>query len=175
MKTPSFELQPTLRGNLLELIPLKSNDFDELYAVAADPLIWEQHPQKDRFQKEVFQKFFIEALASKGAFIVRSFSTGNVIGSSRFYDYRPTKSEVVIGYTFLARSVWGGTYNAELKKLMLDHAFQFVENVIFHVDPKNIRSQKAMLKIGGEPLGEGLIQFPNLEPKISLFYRISRK
>ena len=53
-----FALQPCLKGDLLELRPLCAEDFRDLYAVAADPLIWEQHPCKDRYQEEVFTSFF---------------------------------------------------------------------------------------------------------------------
>src|SRR5262245_47717314 len=149
----SFELQPTLIGKLLELRPLRPEDFDALYAVASDPLIWEQHPQHDRYKLEVFQEFFRVALASGGAFIVTDCQDGRVIGSSRFNGYDPEKSEIEIGWTFLARSHWGGVYNREMKVLMLRHAFQFVDNVIFLVGAKNLRSQRAMEKIGGVRVG----------------------
>jgi RimJ/RimL family protein N-acetyltransferase len=144
-----FELQPTLRGNLLELRPLQPEDYDALYAVASDPLIWEQHPSNDRYKEEVFQEFFEYALESGGALIVIDSKDGKVIGSSRFHGYDLEKSEIEIGWTFLARSHWGGTYNREMKQLMLRHAFQFVKSVYFLIGPQNLRSQRAMEKIGG--------------------------
>jgi N-acetyltransferase len=149
----NFDLQPTLQGALLHLRPLLPSDFDLLYAVAADPLIWEQHPHFDRYKKEVFQKFFADALDSRGAFIVIDNKTNKVIGSSRFAGLDEQKSEVEIGWTFLARSHWGGLYNGEMKRLMLAHAFQYVKTVIFLVGPKNIRSQRALAKIGALPAG----------------------
>jgi RimJ/RimL family protein N-acetyltransferase len=145
----SFELQPNLKGELIELRPLKPEDWDDLFAVASDPLIWEQHPARDRYKEDVFRVFFKEALESGGAFVVLDKKTQQVIGSSRFHGYDPEKSEIEIGWTFLARSYWGGHYNWELKQLMLAHAFKFVEGVVFHVGQSNIRSQKAMEKIGG--------------------------
>ncbi len=148
-----FELQPTLKGELIELRPLRPEDFADLYAVASDPLIWEQHPARDRYQEEVFKEFFREALQSGGAFIVLDRKDGRVIGSSRFYGYDPQKSEIEIGWTFLARSHWGGVYNREMKLLMLGHAFRFVENVIFRVGIHNRRSQRAVEKIGGVRVG----------------------
>ena len=113
-----FDLQPILKGELIELRPLRHEDFDDTYAVASDPVIWEQHPAKDRYKKEVFVDFFREALESRGALIVIDRKNGQVIGSSRFYGYDPEKSEIEIGWTFLARSYWGGIYNRELKGLM---------------------------------------------------------
>lgn len=144
-----FNLQPTLRGELLELRPLRAEDFQDLYAVAADPLIWEQHPDKDRYKEDVFKKFFREALESGGALLAVDSRDGRVIGSSRFHGYDEEKSEVEIGWTFLARSHWGGRYNGEMKRLMLRHAFGFVNSVIFLVGPQNLRSQRAVEKIGG--------------------------
>lgn len=160
----SFDLQPILKGELLELRPLRAEDFHDLYAVAADPLIWEQHPNKDRHKEEAFKVFFREALESGGALIAINSKTGQVIGSSRFHECDQEKSRVEIGWTFLARSHWGGYYNGEMKQLMLRHAFSFVNSVIFLVGPQNVRSQRAMEKIGGvrvgsRPDGNGLDSF----------------
>src|SRR5712671_5945930 len=124
-----FDLQPTLQDDLLHLRPLRPDDFDVLYAVASDPLIWEQHPNSDRYKKEVFQTFFRDALDSKGALIAIDNKTNRVIGSSRFNADDEDKSEIEIGWTFLARSHWGGLYNRQMKHLMLRHAFQFVKSV----------------------------------------------
>jgi RimJ/RimL family protein N-acetyltransferase len=148
-----FDLQPNLKGDLLELRPLRPEDFHELYAVAADPLIWEQHPSKDRYQEAVFKDFFAEALASGGALLAIDNKDGQVIGSSRFNGYDEDKSEIEIGWTFLARSHWGGSYNREIKRLMLQHAFRFVSNVIFVIGPENFRSQHAVEKIGAVRVG----------------------
>ena len=148
-----FELQPILRSEILELRPLRTDDFEALYAVASDPLIWEQHPNSDRYQADVFRKFFDEALESGGALIALDRKDDRVIGSSRFYGYNPEQSEIEIGWTFLARSHWGGVYNGEMKRLMLSHAFKFVDNVIFTIGANNLRSQRAMEKIGGTRAG----------------------
>ncbi len=127
----SFDFQPTLKGKLLELQPLRASDFRDLYAVASDPLIWEQHPVKDRWKEDVFQEFFQESLDSGGALIAIDSKTRQMIGSSRFHGYDEQQSEVEIGWTFLARSHWGGVYNREMKELMLRHAFIFVKHVFF--------------------------------------------
>jgi RimJ/RimL family protein N-acetyltransferase len=153
MPKAAFDLQPTVRGDLLELRPLRAEDFHDLYAVAADPLIWEQHPVPDRYREEVFREFFREALESGGTLIAIDARQGQVIGSSRFHGYDTGKSEIEIGWTFLARPYWGGVYNGEMKRLMLGHAFRFVNSVIFLVGPQNLRSQRAVEKIGGVRVG----------------------
>jgi len=159
-----FDLQPILTGQVLELRPLRAEDFHDLYAVAADPLIWEQHPVKDRCKVEVFRAFFREALESGGTLIAIDIKHGHLIGSSRYHGYHEEKSEIEIGWTFLARSYWGGVYNGEMKQLMLRHAFRFVNSVIFLVGLENLRSQRAVEKIGGvrvgsRPDGGGLNSF----------------
>ena len=149
----SFDFQPVLQGELLRLRPLRLEDFPALFAVAADPLIWEQHPAKDRYREQVFVEFFREAMDSGGALIVTDAKDGEVIGSSRFHGYDADASEIEIGWSFLARSHWGGIHNREMKQLMLRHAFQFVNAVVFLVGPQNLRSQKAVEKIGGVRVG----------------------
>jgi len=148
-----FDHQPVLKGDLVELRPLRPEDNDALYAVASDPLIWDQHPDKSRHSKDGFQKFFREAMASGGALIAMDARTQQVIGTSRFHGYDEEKSEVEIGWTFLARSHWGGMVNGEMKELMLGHAFRFVERVVFLIGPQNLRSQRAVEKIGAVRLG----------------------
>ena len=149
----AFDLQPHLKSELIELRPLRANDWDELFAVASDPLIWEQHPERDRYKEDVFKVFFKVALDSGGAFVIIYRKTQRIIGSTRFYGFDPKKSEIEIGWTFLARRYWGGRYNAEMKRLLLNHAFRFVESVVFFVGEDNVRSQKAMEKVGAIKVG----------------------
>ena len=144
-----FDAKPTLVGNLLQLRPLQASDYRALFEVASDPLIWEQHPVTDRYKESVFRSFFEDSLRSGGALIAMDTETHSVIGSSRYHGYNETASEVEIGWTFLARSYWGGLYNGEMKQLMLQHAFRFVDSVVFLVGPDNKRSQRAVEKIGG--------------------------
>jgi len=134
---------------MVELRPLREDDFAELYAVANDPLIWEQHPANDRHRKDVFREFFRGAMESGGAFVALDAKDRRVIGSTRFANYKPAESEIEIGWTFLARSHWGGASNGEIKQLMLRHAFQYVKRVVFLVGPNNMRSRRAVEKIGG--------------------------
>jgi RimJ/RimL family protein N-acetyltransferase len=148
-----FELQPTLKGELLELRPLRVDDFDDLFAAAADPLIWEQHPESDRHTEEKFRRYFDGAIQSGGAFAVIDAASRAMIGSTRYHGHDPAASEIEIGWTFLARSYWGGRYNREMKRLLLEHAFEFVDRVVFLIGPNNIRSQRAVEGIGGTRAG----------------------
>jgi RimJ/RimL family protein N-acetyltransferase len=144
-----MNLQPTLVGGLVALRPLREDDHDALYAVARDPLIWEQHPAKERATPEGFRRFFEESLASCGALLASDAETGEVIGSSRYFGYDAERREVEIGWSFLARSRWGGRYNGEMKRLMLEHAFKSVDRVIFIIAGDNWRSRRAVEKLGG--------------------------
>jgi RimJ/RimL family protein N-acetyltransferase len=143
------DLQPTLVGETIGLSPTQPGDWDALYAVAADPLIWAVHPAHDRWQEPVFRRYFEEALASGGGLTIRERTTGRVIGASRYSTAFAGDGEVEIGWTFLARDHWGGATNRELKRLMLDHAFRWFDPVIFAVGKDNVRSRRAMEKIGG--------------------------
>ncbi|MEQ1693025.1 MAG: GNAT family N-acetyltransferase [Gemmatimonas sp.] len=166
----AVNLQPHLVGALVALRPLCDDDFSDLFAVAADPLIWEQHPASDRYQEAVFRDFFRVAMASGGAFVVLDVASQRVIGSSRFADYNPAAREIEIGWTFLARSHWGGRHNGEMKRLMIDHALTFVDTVVFHVGPRNIRSQMAVERIGA--VRDGLIVAAGRE---SVVFRLTRE
>ena len=144
-----MDRQPALRSKLLELRPVRSDDFDALYVVASDPLVWEQHPARDRHEESIFRTFFRDALASGGALVAIDRNTEEAIGSSRYDGYDEERSEIEIGWTFLARSHWGGQYNGEMKRLMLEYAFQFVDAVILLIGEENTRSQRAAEEIGG--------------------------
>jgi len=170
----SFDLQPNLKGELIDLRPLTPGDWEELFAVASDPVIWEQHPENDRYKEDVFRLFFREAMESGGAFVIIDKKSQRIIGSTRFYGYDGNKSEIEIGWTFLARKYWGGRYNAEMKQLMLAHAFKFVESVVFLVGEKNIRSQKAMEKIGAIKSGTAKRVYGNRLPSLNVRYVIKR-
>ena len=143
-----MDLQPILANEFVQIVPLKESDFEALFAVASDELLWEQHPEKERYKKDVFLMFFQEAIASKSAFKIIDIKTGNAIGSTRYYEYNEIEKSVAIGYTFIDRKHWATPYNRALKNLMLNYAFQFVESAIFHVGNTNFRSQKAVEKLG---------------------------
>ena len=169
-----FELQPTLKGNLIELRPLTREDFDALFAAASDPLIWKQYPENDRYKREVFQRFFDGAIDSKGAFAIIERKSGRIIGSSRYCNLNSAEREVEIGWTFLERTFWGGSYNRELKSLMLDHAFRFVDRVLFVVGENNVRSQKALRNIGARFLKRAQLPAPDGSMTPNLVFVIRR-
>jgi RimJ/RimL family protein N-acetyltransferase len=146
-------LQPQLSNDIVTLRPLHWDDFEILYSVASDPLIWEQHPNPNRYQRPVFENYFKGAMESGGAFLITEAATGDVIGSSRFYDHEPDNSVLKIGYTFFARSSWGKGHNRASKMLMMQYAFGFVDNIIFHVGEDNMRSRIAMTRLGAELAG----------------------
>lgn len=171
---PDFDLQPTLVSPEIVLRPLRADDFESLYAAASDPAVWEQHPEPDRWKRQVFGGFFRGALESGGAFAAVDPSAGRVVGSSRYYGLDAAKSEVVIGYSFLARAYWGGRWNRAMKKLMLDHAFRFVDAAVFHVGERNMRSRRAMEKIGGVLSGTLPAASRDGAPRVNVVYRIRR-
>lgn len=156
MKPPvhAFDPKPVLKGTLVELHPMEASHLEPLFAVASDPKIWEQHPKWDRFKREGFEKFFNECLGFGSALVIRDAKTRELIGSSS-YKVDAVKNEVEIGWTYLARAYWGGRYNGEVKRLMLAHAFRFFPRVVFRIGPNNLRSRRAVEKIGAIFAGEG--------------------
>lgn len=169
-----FYLQPILQNHLIKIVPLKAADFDLLYQVASDPLIWEQHPNKDRYKEEVFRNFFKGALESNGAFLVYNNISNEVIGSSRFYELDEAGKSIKIGYTFLSRAVWAKGYNRALKELMINYAFEFVENIILHIGATNYRSQKATEKLGAIKIEEIEVEYFGETAKWNFVYQISK-
>lgn len=170
-----FQLQPLLKNELVRIQPLTKHDFEALYKVASDPLLWEQHPNKDRYKREVFENFFKGALESGGAFLVFDAKTGDLIGSSRFYGYDEKDRTVSIGYTFIARSRWGKGLNSALKALMMEHAFKYVDKVIFHIGAVNKRSQVAIERLGAKKTGEEEMEYYGEEMKLNFIYEIEKK
>lgn len=165
-----FDPQPHLKNELITLRPLRPEDFDTLFDIASDPLIWEQHPNNDRYKKDVFQQFFDVAIAGSNSLAVMENITGKIIGTSRYYDFEKTAKTTAIGYTFIGRDFWGKGYNGSLKKLMLDYAFLSADQVIFHVGKSNYRSQKAVEKLGGILIGEEV----STPPLVNLVYEITK-
>jgi RimJ/RimL family protein N-acetyltransferase len=170
-----MNLQPTnLSNEWVTLHPLQPSDFERLYAVASDPLVWEQHPNKLRYQREVFENFFAGAIESGGAFLMTNTETGEPIGSSRFCNYKAAGNSIEIGYTFYARACWGKPFNRSAKALMIGHAFTFADTVIFHIGSENIRSQKAIEKIGAVKTGEEEHSYFGERPALNFNYEIKK-
>ena len=170
--TVTFNIQPILENDRVIVSPLAVNDFEDLYAAASDPKIWEQHPNKDRWKREVFQVFFDGAIESKGAFKIIDKATGGIIGSTRFYDYNQAENSILIGYTFYKTAYWGKGVNQAVKKMMLDYVFRFVDRVYLHVGANNIRSQIAVGRLGAKKVGEQEVAYFGEAPKLNFIYAI---
>ncbi len=170
----AFNTQPVLETDTVILYPLRSEDFEALYQTAADPKIWEQHPNKDRWRKEVFKTFFDGAMASKGAFKIVDKNTNDIIGSTRFYDYDATNNNIFIGYTFYATAYWGKGINKNVKKIMLAYAFEEVQEVLFHIGAQNLRSQIAIERIGAKKIGEEVVAYFGEPTRQNFVYSITK-
>lgn len=170
----NLSLQIILENENVKLIPLWEEDFERLYEVASDPKVWEQHPNKNRFEREVFKNFFKGARESKGAFLILDKSSDEIAGSTRFYDYNPEENSIFIGYTFYGVKFWGKGLNSEAKKLMLNYIFQFVDKVIFHVGATNYRSQKAMEKLGAVKTDEIVVAYFGEPDRLNFQYEIKK-
>ncbi|TGE29027.1 GNAT family N-acetyltransferase [Hymenobacter metallicola] len=167
-----FTIQPTLENQHVLLLPLQADDFAALYAAAADPNIWEQHPNQDRWRPEVFRTFFEGALQSQGAFKIIDKATNEVAGSTRFYGYDEQADSILIGYTFYATRYWGKGLNQMVKALMLDYIFAHVSQVYFHIGAGNVRSQIAIGRLGAEKIAEEEVAYFGEAPKLNFVYRI---
>ncbi len=169
-----FDLQPTLENSLVILKPLKESDFEQLYNVASDPEIWEQHPAKERSQRDGFSKFFKEAIDAKTAFLVIEKKTQKVIGTSRYNPSGESPKAIEIGWTFLAKKYWGGEYNKSIKELMIGHAFKYFDTILFYIDKNNFRSQKAVEKIGGKRISSLNGKVLEIRPTASVIYCLEK-
>ncbi len=171
----NFSIQQVLENEKAILLPITEADFDEIYAVASDPKVWEQHPNKDRWKKDVFQNYFEGAVQSKGAFKIMDKATGETAGSTRFYDYDEKDNSIVIGYTFYATKFWGTGFNPSIKKLMLDYIFQYVDKVYIHVGATNIRSQIAVGRLGAIKIMEKTVAYHGEPPKLNFIYELPKE
>lgn len=152
-----MDRQPVLASERLLLRPLRAEDWIALYAVASDPLVWEQHPAHDRWREDVFRAFFDEALREGGALIAVDRTSGRVAGSSQFRPFLLDPEEMEIGWTFLARAYWGTGLNREMKRLMVGHVLAEYPRALFRIGNTNTRSRRAMEASGGV-LVEGLVE-----------------
>jgi RimJ/RimL family protein N-acetyltransferase len=169
----TIDIQRILENEDVLLTPLLEEDFEALYQIAADPKIWEQHPNKDRWQRDVFEGYFRGAIESKGAFKIIDKRTGEIAGSTRFYNYDQNERSIMIGYTFYATKFWGKGLNQSAKRLMIKHIFPFVDKVRFHIGATNIRSQVAIERIGATKVGEETVAYYGEAPKLNFVYEIT--
>ena len=171
----NFSIQPILENEKYQLIPLQKGDFELLYEVASNPEVWEQHPNKDRYKREVFKNFFQGAIESEGAFKIVEKATGNILGSTRYYNFDESKNSIFIGYTFYGTSSWGKGINPQIKNLMLDYIFQYIEKVHFHIGKENFRSQIALERLGGQKIAEEDVAYFGEPKRTNFVYEIRKE
>ncbi|ROH99458.1 GNAT family N-acetyltransferase [Chryseobacterium daecheongense] len=171
----NFSIQPVLENQEYQLIPLQQGDFESLYEVASDPKVWEQHPNKERYKKDVFEIFFKGAIESKGAFKITNKASGEILGSSRYYDFNENDRSIFVGYTFYGTNSWGKGINPQVKKLMLDYIFQYVDKVYFHIGENNLRSQISMERLGGKKIAEEEVAYFGEPAKTNFVYEIKKE
>lgn len=170
-----FSVQPNLENETALLLPLQETDFESLYTVASDEKVWEQHPNKDRYKKEVFQSFFEGAIKSQGAFKIISKPSGEIAGSTRFYDYNEEENSISIGYTFYGTKFWGKGLNPSVKNLMLSYIFQYVDKVVLQVGATNHRSQIAIGRLGAIKVNEQEVAYYGETSKLNFIYELTKK
>lgn len=169
-----MNIQPFLEDDMVRLIPLQEEDFETLYQAASDPMIWEQHPNRDRWQLEVFSVFFEGAMQSGGAFRIIDKSTGETAGCTRYYDADPEQNSIMIGYTFLSRAYWGTGLNTRVKKMMLEYIFRYVSRVFFHIGADNKRSQLAISRLGAIKTSEQEVAYFGEPSRLNFVYLIEK-
>lgn len=173
MKT--FSLQEKLENDKVLLLPLKEMDFDAVYKPASQPEVWNQHPNKERWKRPVFENFFKGAIASGGAYKIIDKKNKEVIGCTRFYDYEPKDSSIYIGYTYFGKDFWGQGFNKATKSAMLDYIFQYVDQVKLHIGAENQRSQRSIEKIGAIKIAEEPVAYFGESTKLNFLYLITKK
>ncbi len=167
--------QPTLENENALLQPLKETDFEALYKVASDPKIWEQHPNPDRYRRDVFQTFFQGAMSSGGAFLIVDKASGTIAGTTRFYNWDRDESSIFIGYTFFGTQFWGSKLNPPVKSMMLDYIFDYVDVVKFHIGAENWRSRKSIERLGAELIGEVIVAYHGEAERENVEYGINKE
>jgi len=170
----TINIQPILENERIILYPLQEQDFEALYQAAADPAVWTQHPNPDRWKKDVFRTFFDGAMNSKGAFKIVDKTSTKILGSTRFYDYNENENSLLIGYTFYAKEYWGRGINLSVKALMLDYIFQFISQVYFHIGAGNIRSQIAIGRLGAQKIAEQEVAYIGEPSRLNFVYGLSK-
>jgi RimJ/RimL family protein N-acetyltransferase len=172
---PGFEFQPVLDGELVRLRPVVRADFTGLLAVGADAGVWAQHPNPERATEAGFRAYFEDQLASGGSLIAENRADGAVVGMSRYSMAFTGADEVEIGWTFLGRAYWGGAYNRDIKRAMLGHAFRFVRTVVFRIGEDNLRSRRAVEKLGARLDARTQVNTAGPRPVRHVFYTIGRE
>lgn len=169
-----FDTRKLLENDVVKLIPLEATHFEELYAVASDSKIWEQHPNKNRYKRKVFSTFFEGAILSNGAYLIVVKATDEICGSTRFYDYEESENSILVGYTFLATKWWGRGINPAVKHLMFNTAFEQIDKIILHIGETNFRSQVAIEKLGGSKIDQIEVAYHGEPTRVNFVYSFQK-
>lgn len=170
-----FSIQPTLENDKVILYPLVEDDFKHVHNAASNPEVWAEHPNKNRWQEDVFRNFFDGAIKSGGAFKIVDKASREVIGSTRFYDYDSKKDSILIGYTFFAKEYWNQGYNHAAKGLMLDYIFDYVSVVHLHIGAENERSKRSITNLGAKKIREEVVAYYGEPPRLNFLYEIRKE
>ena len=156
MKNTWIEHPTNLKGNIVHLAPLEKEHFEELYLAASDKKLWEFVPL-DCSVLETFNQAYSFALTEREKgnqypFVIIENSSNKIIGSTRLFDLFPDDKKLEIGWTWIESQFWGTKVNFECKLLLLKFCFEElkVRRVQIKTDERNIRSQKAIKKIGAQ-------------------------
>lgn len=146
----------TLKGTTVDLIPLERSHFEALFLAAADEKLWE-HVPTDGSIRENFERMYDFGLTEreKGKqypFVIYHKRSDELIGSTRLFEIFPEDRKLEIGWTWITASHWGTTVNMECKLLLLGFCFEVLgtRRVQLKTDENNVRSRKAIEKIGGQ-------------------------
>jgi RimJ/RimL family protein N-acetyltransferase len=161
-----LNVEKDLSGHFVYLEPVNESYREVLRGLARDERIWEFTKTlmiNDRYDAQ-FDEYFDVALGlpeSGGqAFVIRTVDgkDGRIIGMTRLFNVEPKEKRLEIGHTWYVPDVWGKVYNKECKLLLLQYVFEMLgfNRVEFRVAHQNIRSQKAVEKIGG--VKEGVLR-----------------
>lgn len=162
-----------LENETLSLQGLSMDDYEHLYQVASDKNIWAQHTDNNRYLPTGFSTYFHKLLQTNQPYLIIDKKTKQIVGATSYYQLDESNKKVAIGYTFLATQYWGTGFNSILKKLMLEYAFTFADQVVFHVREGNFRSQAALIKLGATKISS--YPAPADPTTIQLEYIIAKK
>ncbi|MFD0964095.1 GNAT family N-acetyltransferase [Pseudofulvibacter geojedonensis] len=147
--------QPILENDFVRLEPLTIKDVNRLILVAQEENLI-QHSPSIINSKESLSKYIEKAISDRVnktsiPFIIYHKGLNSYLGSTRFGLINNYNKVLHIGWTWISKSIQGTGINQQMKFLMLQYAFEVLEfeKVEFKIDERNIRSRKAVEKIGG--------------------------
>lgn len=158
----SIDVSPTLENEFVLLSPLTLKNYQELIPVASQEKLVQYSPS-DIYTPETLQNYVTIALEQKERmisipFIIFDKTRQQYAGSTRYMNIHWKNKVLEIGSTWIGKEFQGSGLNTQMKHLMIDYAFDIMdfEKVEFRIDERNIRSRKAVEKLGG--ILEGILR-----------------